>query len=584
MFIDFQQYEKLQLRNIAAVNRKIKQIYEESIREITVTINTVTYKNKLFSLDDYPVLKNQVEKVASKMQGKIFTAVINGVEDSWDLANQKNNVIVDKRLAGLRVKQSVRQILYDPNKQALKEFLTRKEKGLNLSERVWNLLDPFKKELEQTVGLGLGEGMPAAEIAKQIKKYLNEPEKLFRRVRGEDGKLHLSAAARNYHPGQGVYRSSYKNAIRISRTETNIAYRSADFERWKTLPFVLGIEVKLSKNHPRFDICDHLVGVYPKDFKFTGWHPNCICFQVPKMMNDEEFSKLEDQILEGKNPSATGSAVTNTPPAFRKYLQDNGKRIAGWSNQPYWIRDNQKYVRRAALKDDPHIKPDKNLPFVPAGKQLAPQLTNIDAAIMSHVKESLKAIDSVHGDGDLLNIPFEKASRKRYLAAFHSTIDGRPVKIDLAQKEALTAAFNITHEIGHYLDLYVIGQKGIFGSIQAGSAVAPLLKAAQKTNTVKTLQKMLDDGFYFSGETKIPVSPGLRVHIQYLLRPKEIWARAYSQFIAKRGVSTKMKKALQHWLDYENGTNIPAHWKDADFTAMEKEIEKMMFDLKWISQ
>ena len=29
----------------------------------------------------------------------------------------------------------------------------------------------------------------------------------------------------------------------------------------------------------------------PKDFKFTGWHPFCICIATPIMMEHEEFAE-----------------------------------------------------------------------------------------------------------------------------------------------------------------------------------------------------------------------------------------------------------------------------------------------------
>jgi hypothetical protein len=54
-----------------------------------------------------------------------------------------------------------------------------------------------------------------------------------------------------------------------------MAYRSADVARWEKLDFVTGYEVKLSNNHPEYDICDELAGKYPKTFVFKGWHPNC---------------------------------------------------------------------------------------------------------------------------------------------------------------------------------------------------------------------------------------------------------------------------------------------------------------------
>ncbi|MDR0754714.1 MAG: hypothetical protein LBF04_04920, partial [Prevotellaceae bacterium] len=71
-----------------------------------------------------------------------------------------------------------------------------------------------------------------------------------------------------------VYRSSFKNARRLTATETNIAYRAADYERMQDFDFVVGIEINLSNNHtlngkPFTDMCDDLKGKYPKDFKFT---------------------------------------------------------------------------------------------------------------------------------------------------------------------------------------------------------------------------------------------------------------------------------------------------------------------------
>lgn len=60
------------------------------------------------------------------------------------------------------------------------------------------------------------------QYALRVKSHYDKVvERLYRRVRGADGKLHLSKAAKAYHPSQGVYRSSYKNAMRLTRTECN---------------------------------------------------------------------------------------------------------------------------------------------------------------------------------------------------------------------------------------------------------------------------------------------------------------------------------------------------------------------------
>lgn len=58
-------------------------------------------------------------------------------------------------------------------------------------------------------------------MTRDLRNYLQHPDVLFRRVRDQHGILRLSQAAKDYHPGQGVYRSSYKNARRLTATETN---------------------------------------------------------------------------------------------------------------------------------------------------------------------------------------------------------------------------------------------------------------------------------------------------------------------------------------------------------------------------
>lgn len=338
-------YEAKKNRLLASQNRRIRKVYDDAIREIEVVLRSVKYNGRKFNLSDYPTLKKKIDTITAGMHADMYVLQLNGIKDAWDLSNKKNDTIVDRRLSGKQIPKKVRQVLYDPNAEGLQKFIDRKDKGLDLSDRVWRTLDPFGKELEQAIGIGLGVGNSAAEISRDIRKYLVEPDRLFRRVRGEDGKLHLSANARNYHPGQGVYRSSYKNSMRVSRSETNMAYRSADHERWQAMPFVIGIEVKLSNAHPKYDICDSLTGQYPKDFKFVGWHPQCLCYQVPKMVSDEEFEKMEDQVLAGEEIDVkVKGQVTGVPEGFTKWNEDNAERVAGWKNKPYWMRDNVAYL------------------------------------------------------------------------------------------------------------------------------------------------------------------------------------------------------------------------------------------------
>lgn len=341
------EFERELEKAIIRAKREILKIYEQSIVEISFSAAGVSLKDKPFSLSLYPVLNEKIESMVPKMHKKIYEQIVKSVRGAWELSNKRTDAIVDRRLAGKGPRNNkARQILYDPNLDALNAFLERKQKGLNLSRRVWKSLSTYKKELEQALGIATSNGQAAVKIASEVKKYLNNPDKLFRRVRSEEGKLVLSKRAREFHPGQGVYRSSFKNALRLTATETNIAYRTADYERWQKLPFVIGIRVRLSDNHPRFDVCDSLAGLYPKDFRFKGWHPFCICYQVPEMMNDEQYSKIEDQMLAGEPVTVPKNLLIASPPkSFTTYLAENKERMDGWKNKPYWIRDNKKYLQ-----------------------------------------------------------------------------------------------------------------------------------------------------------------------------------------------------------------------------------------------
>ena len=82
-----------------------------------------------------------------------------------------------------------------PNESAREAFLKRKTGGLNLSDRVWRYSQEFKTEIEMGIDLGIRDGKSAQQMARDLKQYLQHPDKLFRRVRDEHGMLHLMKRA-----------------------------------------------------------------------------------------------------------------------------------------------------------------------------------------------------------------------------------------------------------------------------------------------------------------------------------------------------------------------------------------------------
>ena len=235
------------------------------------------------------------------------------------------------------------------NKTA-QSFYNEKRNGFDLSDRVWNLAGNAKKEIEVILQNGIKEGKGADEIQKGLKEYLNEPDKLFRRVRNkETGELELSKAAQRYHPGQGVYRSAYKNTMRLARTEINAAYRRAAWESYQNNPLIVGYEIRLSNNPKRLkDICDELAGIYPKTFLWTGWHPQCLCHMIPIQISDEEFNERMRMRAAGTlDQWKPKNVVTKMPKVFDDWVMKNADRIAVAAKRgalPYFLKDNPTFA------------------------------------------------------------------------------------------------------------------------------------------------------------------------------------------------------------------------------------------------
>ena len=237
--------------------------------------------------------------------------------------------------------------------------------------------------------MGLGEGRSADELSRDVRQNLREPNRLFRRVRDKRGNLVLSKNARAYHPGQGVYRSSYKNAMRLTRSEINMAYRESDYQRWQQLDFVVGCEMHRSNHEPlcKCAICSKLVGRYPKTFKFKGWHPQCMCYATPILMDEETFDQNElaelKTALHGKEyqKQAAKNEVTDVPDGFKEWVADHVDAQENWGAIPYFIRDNFKNgilkdgLKQEALQMKP--QPPKVDPVQQQINALVPQISTI---------------------------------------------------------------------------------------------------------------------------------------------------------------------------------------------------------------
>jgi len=333
-------YEAKHIKAIIAYNRKIQAVLNQASKDLAKRITIFKLKNPTaISQGSFYIrnkgLEKQIDTILSKLRDDIEAYIGDGVVSQWDMANLKNNKMVGKWADGIKLtKNGIPTSFNQLNMEALDTFLTRTTAGLKISDRVWNIVNGAKDQIELYLASGISTGRSAAGIARDIKQYLNEPNRLFRRVR-QEGKLILSKAAKGYHPGAGIYRSSYKNALRLTKNEVNVSYRLSDYTRRQQLDFVTGIEVHLSADHPIFDMCDDLVGEYPKGFIFDEWHVGCICYTTSIMLNEKDSLEYMET---GK--IAKANYINKIPKGAEAWLSENAKTVAGYKHIPDWINNN----------------------------------------------------------------------------------------------------------------------------------------------------------------------------------------------------------------------------------------------------
>ena len=284
------QYQLLN-RRLAAYMAAVRRIYGELNGEAARIALSTGYDGKQpFAWKDYPATKARVRKLQERFVSQLGGLIMTGTSDEWKRSNLQQDLIVDKVLKAYHTSRedAANERYYRDNSEALQAFQQRKEHGMNLSDKLWDQSQAYREELQDTISAAIERGTDAITLSKQISKYLSDFPAMQRDYKEKYGKA------------SKVQNCEYRS-IRLARSEINMAYRSAEQQRWRQLDFVVGYEIKMSGSHPVHDVCDELAGKYPKDFKWNGWHPNCYTDKAMVLTNNgwKHFSDVEstDAIL-----------------------------------------------------------------------------------------------------------------------------------------------------------------------------------------------------------------------------------------------------------------------------------------------
>ena len=326
-------YDKQHIQKVAAQQAVIANIFNQFILSVSPYLrkwddagkNNVWLRNQ--------GIENAVDRELLNLESMLYANISAFQKDGWERAERKNDDFISQFIKGMAISSATKDGMFTHNLSAFEALKNDIDSnGLKLSDRVWNITQQTKSQLEFYLDSGVVSGRNSNGISSDIRQILHNPQKRFRRIRNEKGELVLSQPMKDYHPGQGVYRSAYRNALRTSATTTNTAYRSADYERWSKQDFILGIEIQRSANNRGpCKICDAMVGKYPKTFKFTGFHPFCICFATPITMEPENFA---DFLLNDTVPKE--QVITDIPQGAKDFVSENKDGL----QSAFWYKDN----------------------------------------------------------------------------------------------------------------------------------------------------------------------------------------------------------------------------------------------------
>lgn len=357
--------EKEFIARIAGVDKEIGAIYDRFVNELakeSLTISDIP-SDEVFSFDKYPKQNKRVQEIVTNFSSILYNRMMQWIKQG---VNYSFNANTDEIKAFSSYDE---KIVRSWRKEAADAFISSRIKskyGLSLSDKVWNYTSQKKSEFEAAmsdhVSKGIEKGISAEKLGLQLRELLNNPELMYRRyhlkrmttagkkdvvewrkrIIDENGKTRFVKVPYE-NTGQGVYHSARKNALRLASTEINIAYRFADCFRWSKEPFVRGIRIDLSDNHPLYDICDELCGDYPKWFLWSGWHPKCRCHATPILIGKDEMdmiSKLPQKEYMNYKPK---DLITEMPENYKKWLDKNAEKILRAEERgtsPYFLRDN----------------------------------------------------------------------------------------------------------------------------------------------------------------------------------------------------------------------------------------------------
>ena len=172
----FQGFDNKHYQTTDAYTRAVDKLFQDATKDVAESaVSLKVNPDKPFKFADYPSANATMERVMYGLADRMQAVIESGSRKQWLFACQKNDEFISSIMDTSKLSKARLNKMQDRNLDALSTFQQRKIDGMTLSQRVWKYVGQYKKQIEQGLDVGLGEGRNAQQLSRDLRNNLNDP-------------------------------------------------------------------------------------------------------------------------------------------------------------------------------------------------------------------------------------------------------------------------------------------------------------------------------------------------------------------------------------------------------------------------
>lgn len=439
------------------------------------------------------------------------------------------------------------------------------------------------KDIQDSIASALEEGIPYDQWAKDIQKTLESKgwwgrQEMVDPKTGEKREVQLGSPRRL----ETIFKVNMRSAYNVGAYQ-----QTMDSKAHPYLMYRIGNSKKHREEHVSWDGL-----VLRKDDPWWDTHmpPNgwgCKCYV--RAVSKARLKRLQDKGIPDETYREYGMRLGYKPVKTKApkdvVVEYVNKRTGviyegvrgidpGFEWNPGKVASRNRNLQDSYKEKSAKLTEAVNGSTKPTGSSLKTPVSDAFSSIPSRWKGTAKtvfdAISSVHGDGKLHPIPIKTSSATRYYGQF-SSFPNQPIKITLStSSEGAHPELTLAHEIGHFLDNDAFPK-------EAGNRYASDGSANQKV-------KNLMDALNASEAVKWIDSNGSSQDKKYYLKPTEMVARSYAQYVAVKSGNATMLDQVGTIIASNSDVYQHTQWTEADFRPIMKAYDELFEEIGWLEK